>query len=292
MAAHHDPGIIPPPTPPIDLARVRHPLERRVVLLSAVANLAIVAAAIAAILLAPGWLSVHPRAALLVKRVQLAAVALVVLVPLLSLLRQGRWMLVHLNSVRLGRDQLAEVHAILERQCRMLGIPEPALYLSAIPSVGLSDALSLGKRGKQAIVLGEKLFDGADDLSSRRDVLAFMIGHELGRITLGHASWWSELLLGYLKRVPVLRLPLVTVQTFSRDRMAARLAPGSLAALAMAASGGEVFAHVNVEAFVRDALAPTPRALPARIGAALRKEPHLADRVRELHRFGFIPPGL
>ena len=243
----------------IDLSRVRHPRERRVLILSAAANLALVAAAVTAILLAPAWLSAHPHTAQLVRRVQLAAVAAVLLAPALGFLRLGRWMMIHLNSVRLGRDQLPEVHAILERHCRVLGIPEPALYVSALPGIGLSDALALGSCGTRAIVLGEKLFDGVGDIAERDDVFAFVIGHELGRIHLGHASWWTELLLGYLKRIPVLRLPLVTVQTYSRDRMAALLAPGSLAAIALSASGGEIFGAVNVRAYVREALVPAPR---------------------------------
>ncbi|WP_242342806.1 M48 family metallopeptidase [Anaeromyxobacter terrae] len=282
-------GAVALPGRVIDLSQVRHPRERRVLLLSAAANLALVAAAVAAILLAPDWLSAHPQAAQLVRRVRGAAVVAVLIVPAMGFLRLGRWMMIHLNSIRLGQDQLPELHAILERQCRALGTPVPALYVSALPSVGLSDALAL-RSGTRAIVLGEKLFDGVGDIGARRDVFEFVIGHELGRIMLGHASWWSELLLGYLKRIPVLRLPLVMVQTYSRDRMAALLAPGSLAALAMSASGGEVFAQVNVRAYVRDALAPTPRPAPARLGAILRKEPHLADRVRELRRYGFFRP--
>lgn len=275
---------------PLDLSLVRHPRERRTTLLSAAANVAIIAGAVAAILLAPEWLSAHPRAAQLVRRVQVAAVAAIFVVPALGFLRHGRWMMIHLNSVRVGHDQLPELHAILERQCRALAIPVPALYVSALPGVGLSDALALGRRGTRAIVLGERLFDGVGEIAARRDVFAFVIGHELGRILLGHASWWEELLLGYLKRIPLLRLPLVTVQTYSRDRMAALLAPGSLAAIALAASGGEIFGLVNVRAYVRDALVPMSWRMSARLGAMLRKEPHLAYRVTELHRHGFFRP--
>ncbi len=274
----------------IDLSAVRHPHERRIVLLSTAANLALIAAAIAAILLAPAWLSAHPRAALRAHRIPLAAIAAVLVLPALGFLRLGRWAMVRLNSVRLGRDQLPEVHAILERQCRVLGIPPPDLYVSALPGVGLSDAIALGHRGVRAIVLGEKLFDGVDELRAREDVFAFVIGHELGRILLGHASWWTDLLLGYLKRIPVARLPLVTVETYSRDRMAALLAPGSVAAIALCASGGEIFSAIDVRAYVRDTLVPVRHSWQGRLGAMLRKEPHLADRVRELHRHGFFDP--
>src|SRR5690606_33617834 len=117
----------------------------------------------------------------LVRRIQLTAVAAIFLLPAIGFLRLGRWMTIHLNSVKLGVDQLPEIHAILQRHCRALGIAEPAIYASALPGVGLSNAISL-RDGTRAIVLGEKLFDGTQDLSAREDVFAFVIGHELGRI--------------------------------------------------------------------------------------------------------------
>lgn len=272
----------------IDLSEVRHPHERRILLLSVAANLAIVGAAVAVVLLAPGWLSSHPRAAAAVARVRLVALAAILALPLLGFLRVARWMLIHENSVRVGPDQLPQLHDVLQEQCRALGVAEPALYVSALPSMGLSDAVALGREGPRAIVLGDRLFGGLDRLAARRDVHAFLIAHELGRIALGHASWWSELLLGYLKRIPILRLPLVRVQTYSRDRFAARLAPDAVRGLVVPACGGEILDHVDVGAFLRDALAPAPRSLAARVAAAMRKEPHVAERLRELHRHGFL----
>jgi hypothetical protein len=71
----------------MDLSEIRHPRERLVLFLSAVANLAIVAGVAAAILLAPGWLDSHPRAAGVVQRVQGAALAGMLLLPALAFLR-------------------------------------------------------------------------------------------------------------------------------------------------------------------------------------------------------------
>lgn len=272
------------------MARARHPLERRVVALSTLANLALIAGAVAAIALAPGWLSSHPSVAQLAVRVRLVAIVAVLVVPALGLLRSGRWMMIQLNSVRLGPDQLPAVHAILERHCRVLRIPPPALYVSGLPGLGVSDGIALRRGRVRAIVLGEKLFDGTGDLAAREDVFAFVIGHELGRLLLGHASWWSELFLGYLRHIPVLRLPVAMVETYSRDRFAALLAPGSVSALALMASGGEIYGSIDVGAFARDALAPGRRPWQARVGAMLRREPHLVDRVRELHRCGLFEP--
>lgn len=272
----------------IDLARVRHPRERQILILCAVGNLSLVGTAIAAILLAPHWIAAHPAAAAAAHEVQaIAALALLVL-PVGSLVRLGKWRTVELNSIRIGSDQLPELQVVLERLCRTLGVAVPRLYLSTLPGVGVSNALARGRGGRRALIaLGDQLFDGVGDVAARADVLAFFIGHELGRIVLGHASWWSDLLLGYLKRMPGLGLPLIRVQTYSRDRVAALLAPESVRALAMLASGGEIFDSINARAFLQAAVASS-FPVSARLPAILRKQPHLAERVHELYRSGFL----
>jgi hypothetical protein len=108
-----------------EVAQVRHPLERRIVLLSAAVNVALVGAAVAAILLAPGWLSAHPHAAQLIKRIQIAAVAAVLLLPALGFLRLGRWMMIDQNSVRLGPDQLPQFIASWRATVARSGLLSP-----------------------------------------------------------------------------------------------------------------------------------------------------------------------
>src|SRR6267143_2034469 len=249
----------------VELERIRHPRERRVLLLSALANAGMVAAVVAALLLAPDWLAAHPRIQRLAQRVQTVAIVAVLILPAITFLRRSRLALARENSVRLGRDQVPEIFSILDRQCSALGVTDPPeLYVSkgATPSE-LSNAMAFVD-GRQAIVLG----------------------YELGRLRLGHASWWQDVYLGYLKRIPVLRLPLLTVQTFSRDRHAALLVPDGIRGLLLQASGGDLLDHLSVAAYVRQAMeGPSPW---SRLAAVGRTGPHVSSRVRTLYRSGFF----
>jgi hypothetical protein len=138
-------------------------------------------------------------------------------------------------------------------------------------------------------VLGPKLFVGLAKIRDRADVLEFVLASELGRLALGHASWWAEVLLGYLKRVPALREPLVTVQTASRDRFAATLSPSATPrGLAFLAVGGDLIDHVDTAAFVRQVMDDATPRWAAQMGQVGRDDPHLAQRVRELYRSGFL----
>jgi hypothetical protein len=180
-----------------------------------------------------------------------------------------------------------ELFSIHERHCRALGIEPPELYASAVEHVGISTSLAIGRR--RVVVLGPELFAGLEAIRERRDVFEFVLAYELGRLELGHATWWDALLLGYLKRIPVLRMPLLRVQTASRDRFAATLAPAAtLRGLALVAVGGDLLDHVDTRAFVRDVLRDDTPRWSIWLGGVGRDAPHLALRVRELHRSGFL----
>ncbi len=236
-----------------ELERIRHPRERRVLLLSALANAGIVAGVIAALVLAPDWLAAHHRIQQLAERVRTVAIVAVLILPAVTFLRRSRLALVRENSVRLGRDQVPEIFSILERQCSALGITDP-------PELQW--------------------------IEGRSDAIAFMLGYELGRLRLGHASWWQDVYLGYLIRIPVLRLPLLTVETLSRDRHAALLAPDGIRGLILQASGGELLRYVSVGAYVRQVMEGASRW--SRLAALARHGPHVSSRVRALYRAGFF----
>jgi hypothetical protein len=263
-----------------------HESERVVLLLSVVANLAIVGGVIAVAILAPDWLKDHERLHDIAKKVQAAVLILVLAFPFVPLLRLAKVALIRENSVRLGPDEVPALYAILERQSEALGIsPVPELYVSASVGSEPSSATSL-LGGPQVILLKPDLFNGLEEIEERIDAYSFIIGHELGRLRLGHASWWEELFLGYLKRIPVLRLPLLTVQTLARDRVAALLAPDGIRGLVMLACGGDLLRHVDVDAYLREALAGPPAW--SGLAAWARTGPHISVRVRELYEGGFF----
>jgi hypothetical protein len=269
-----------------ELERIRHPRERGILLLSALANAAIVAAVVAALVLAPEWVAAHPRIQQVALRVRTVIIVAVLILPGITFLRRSRLALVRENSVRLGRDQVPEIFSILDRQCSALGMTDcPELHATTSATSELSTAMSFVD-GRQAIVLGAALFQGLRRIEDRADAIAYVLGYELGRLRLGHASWWQDVYLGYLKRIPVLRLPLLTVETLSRDRHAALLAPDGIRGLILQASGGDLLHHLSVASYVRQTMkGPSPW---SRLAAIARREPHVSSRVRALYRAGFF----
>jgi hypothetical protein len=277
---------VKPKIPKVRKDKVLSTNERVVLLLSVLANLAIVAGVILLVQVAPDWLQDHPRLHDLARKVQTTLIILIVALPAVPILRRSRLALIQENSVHLGHDQMAHLYAILERQAQALGMEQvPDLYISGNVGVEVAKAVTL-VGGKQMIVLGANVFQGLDQGENRDDVYGFILGHEMGRLQLGHASWWQELFLGYLKRIPVLRLPLLTVQALARDRVAAMLAPDGIRGLMMQVCGGDLLEQVDVERYVREALnGPFPWSHVATFG---RAGPHVAMRVRALYNHGFF----
>jgi hypothetical protein len=262
-----------------------YPHERLILIGSVIANLVIVVGLAAAIVNAPDWVTKHHHFQSLTQRATTTAVIVLLAIPVMPLVRRTRVALLRENSVQLGPEQVPALYEILARECRALGItPMPDVYVSkAIKAVSTSISLI---RGDRVIMLHGDLFSGMADIEQHLDVFSFIIGYELGRLRLGHASFWQELFLGYLKRIPVMRLPLLTVQTFSRDRVSAVLAPGGIRGLLFHASGGDVLDQLNVADYLRRVTAG-----PARwswIASIARTEPHVSTRVRALYEDGYF----
>ena len=87
---------------------------------------------------------------------------------------------------------------------------------------------------QQYIVLGSSFVQ--PDLALMRETISFLLGRELGRLRLGHASWFTDLLLAYVNKIPYLSNPLLRIFTYSEDRYGALLEPASLLGLVSIAS--------------------------------------------------------
>jgi Zn-dependent protease with chaperone function len=233
-----------------DESQLRHPLEHPYFLGSVTLSLIVVAAAIVVIVFAPDWVTSHALLSKQATFVRAALVAALAGMPLLVLLRHRRDAYVHGQSIRLSRNQFAPIYEILERQCQRLGVTEvPGLYITDKGIPPYSKAFST--RSDHSIVLHQNLFEV--DLQKTLDVAAFTIGHELGRIRLGHTDWLDELLLTYVFIVPFVANPLRQLRTFSRDRYGAYLAPDGFRGLLFAASARRLLNDVNVDDYLKQA---------------------------------------
>ncbi len=209
---------------PIDESRLRHRRERPIFFVSVVINLALMGLALYLVTYGSDWLKRFPRLAERAENVRGLALAAVLAIPTLPLMRNLRRAHVRGHSIQVSSHQLPNIHAKLVQQCGMIGMPVPELYVS-------DEAIKEDARGYSAwkcdyIVLSTKYLDR--DLQGSREVIAFLLGRELGRIRLGQAAWWDEMLLAYIVLVPVLRRPLRRIRAYSRDRYGAVLAPEGL----------------------------------------------------------------
>jgi hypothetical protein len=266
--------------------RMTYPLERLILYGSVIANLAIALGIAIAIANAPDWVTQHPTFQSFEQKATTTAVIVLLAIPVTPLVRRARVALLRENSVLLGPTQVPAIYEILERECRALGLsPMPDVYITKAIKT-LSTSISL-VRGGQVILLHGDLFSGTAGVEQRLDVFAFIIGHELGRIRLGHASFWQDLFLGYLKRVPIVRWPLLTVQTLSRDRVSAVLAPDGIRGLLLHAGGADVLEQLDVADYVRKVNAGSS-GFWSGLASIARTEPHVSSRVRALYADGFF----
>jgi hypothetical protein len=230
-------------SPPIDEEALRHPLETRIFVLSVVLNVSLLILAIVLATNAAEWVEAHPVIARTVKHISALATGLVLAPFALTFVRNARRSYVRGNSVELSREQMPELHGMLERHCARIGLdPLPGLFLS---QTGISEfSTAFTARGKHFIVLGTRFAE--PNFARVREVLNFTIARELGRIRLGHTKWHNELLVAYVMRIPILREPLEKVRVLSLDRYAAKLVPDGLPGLLVLGSGRLLLRNVNV----------------------------------------------
>jgi len=206
-------------------------------------------------------------------------------VPLLILSRNQRRNLIAADSIRLSRTQCPEIYEVFEQMCARLGMDVPSLYLSNQAKHRPARAHTTWGHNHFVVLHPEQL---ERELEQSRDVFAFDLARELGRIRLGHTRWIDQMLLSYVIYVPFMRNPLLHVRTYSQDRYAACLVENCLPGLIIHASGRRNLPCVNQSEFVHQ-LEERPR-LSARIAALSRQRPPLAFRIQALMDVGLLRP--
>lgn len=232
--------------------RLRDPYEIPLYILSVVINLLIVGFILAGALLL-GYVNAlagEPLSGPVVDAIRVAFVALLLLVPGLVVYRQLTRAGIRGSAVRLSRRQFPDIYAVKEDFARRLRLRrEPEIYLMS--GNGVLNAFAASTFGYDFIVIHSELFSNTYDRN--KDALAFIIGHELGHLRLGHTRLWYQLSTAYTDRVPLLAGFLSRAREFSCDRHGACLAPQGDEGLLLLTAGRYVYKQVDVEELLEQA---------------------------------------
>jgi hypothetical protein len=184
--------------------QLRSPYEIPLYVVSVLVNLLIIALILVGALLL-GYLNAlagEPVSGPVVDVIRVAFFALLLLVPGLVVYRQLTRAGIRGSAVRLSRRQFPDIYAVKEDFARKLGLQrEPEIYLMS--GNGTLNAFAASTFGYDFVVIHSELF--SNTYEKNRDALAFILGHELGHLRLGHTRLWYQLSTAYVDRVPCSR---------------------------------------------------------------------------------------
>ena len=269
----------------MDNPRLRDPREVPLYVFSVLINLLIFALIVVGVLLL-GFLNAlagDPLSGPMVEAIRVAFVALLLLVPGLVFYRQLTRAGIRGSAVRLSRRQFPDIHALKEDFARRLRLSrDPEIYLMS--GNGTLNAFAASTFGYDFVVIHSELF--SNTYEKNKEALAFIVGHELGHLRLGHTRLWYQLSTAYVDRVPLLGGFLSRARELSCDRHGAYLAPRGEEGLVLLAAGRYVYKEVDIDELLKQAKAfrgfwPTVAQLP-------QSHPFTVRRLKALHDAGFF----
>src|ERR671911_819505 len=265
--------------------RLRNPYEIPLYIFSVLVNLLIIGFILAGALLL-GYVNAlvgEPLSGPMVDLIVAAFVALLLLVPGLVLYRQLTRAGIRGSAVRLSRHQFPDIYAVKEDFARRLDLRrDPEIYLMS--GNGALNAFAASTFGYDFVVIHSELF--SNTYEKNKDALAFIIGHELGHLRLGHTRLWYQLSTAYVDRVPLLGDFLSRAREYSCDRHGAYLAPQGEEGLVLLAAGRYVYKEVDVKELLEQARRfrgfwPIVAQLP-------QSHPFTVRRLKVLYHAGFF----
>jgi Zn-dependent protease with chaperone function len=149
---------------------------------------------------------------------------------------------------------------------------------------GTLNAFAASTFGYDFVVIHSELF--SNTYEKNKEALAFIIGHELGHLRLGHTRLWYQLSIAYVDRVPLLGGFLSRAREFSCDRHGAYLAPRGEEGLVLLATRRYVYQEVDLGELLEQAwhfrgFWPAVAQLP-------QSHPFTVRRLKVLHDAGFF----
>src|SRR5215217_7688255 len=188
---------------PMNSVRLRDPYEIPLYIFSVLVNLLIIALILAGALLL-GYLNAlagEPLSGPMVDVIRVGFFALLLLVPGLVLYRQLTRAGIRGSAVSLSRRQFPDIYEVKEDFARRLNLQrEPEIYVMS--GNGTLNAFAASTFGYDFVVIHSELF--SNTYEKNKDALAFIIGHELGHLRLGHTRLWYQLSTAYVDRIPLL----------------------------------------------------------------------------------------
>jgi Zn-dependent protease with chaperone function len=264
---------------------LRNPYEIPLYILSVLVNLFIIALILVGTLYL-GFLNAlagEPLSGPLVDAIRVAFVALLLLVPALVVYRQLTRAGIRGSAVKLSRRQFPDIYTVKEDFARRLGLKrDPEIYLMS--GNGVLNAFAASTFGYDFVVIHSELF--SNTYEKNKDALAFIVGHELGHLRLGHTRLWYQLSTAYVDRLPLLAGFLSRAREFSCDRHGAYLAPQGEEGLVLLTAGRYVYKQVDVGELLEQARRfrgfwPVVAQLP-------QSHPFSVRRIRALYDLGFF----
>src|ERR671912_1896428 len=265
--------------------KLREPYEIPLYVVSVLVNLLIIALILVGALLL-GYLNAlagEPISGPLVEVIRVAFFALLLLVPGLVLYRQLTRAGIRGSAVRLSHRQFPDIYVVKDDFARKLGLKrEPEIYLMS--GNGTLNAFAASTFGYDFVVIHSELF--SNTYEKNKDALAFIVGHELGHLRLGHTRLSYQLSTAYVDRVPLLGAFLSRAREFSCDRHGAYVAPQGEEGLMLLAAGRYVYKQVDAEELLGQAhqfrgFWPVVAQLP-------QSHPFVVRRISALYDLGFF----
>jgi Zn-dependent protease with chaperone function len=149
------------------------------------------------------------------------------------------------NGVRVGPDQLPDLHRRLVAGSARLGLPKPP-ELYVLQSGGLLNAFATKLLSRRFVILYSSLADSCHDPRQ----LDFVLGHELGHLAAGHLAWNGFLLP--FRLLPWVGSAYSRAREYTGDRcglaVVEELEP-AMRGLVVLAAGGKYAGEVNLTAF-------------------------------------------
>jgi len=150
------------------------------------------------------------------------------------------------NAVKLNKNQFPDIYQTVVQQSELLGLRSvPAVYI--MQSGGVLNAFATRFFGRNYIVLYSEIVEAA--LEQDKNILEFIIGHELGHIKRNHMLKNLLLIPSYL--IPFLGSAYSRACEYTCDNIGYSLCPsGVRSGLLLLASGRTIYKKVNIKEYL------------------------------------------